>query len=67
MNKYIMDLVDSHIISHYHTNIVHKIIFKPKLKSLPSSMKEGIYITSHIWCLQKSLMNAKEVMDTWIY
>jgi hypothetical protein len=48
MNKYIMDLVSSHIITHYHTNIVYNSIFKPKLKSFPSLMKVGIYIKSHI-------------------
>jgi hypothetical protein len=67
VNVYIMYLVDSHIISHHHTNIVYKIIFKPKSKSFPSSMKEDIYIASHVCYLQKSLMNAKEIMDTWIY
>ncbi len=41
-NKCIIFLVVSHIISHHHPNIIHKIIFKPKLKSFPSSMKEGI-------------------------
>jgi hypothetical protein len=63
-NKCIISLVVSHIISHHHTNIIYKIIFKPKSKSFPSSMKEGIYIASHIWYLPKSLMNAKVVMDT---
>jgi hypothetical protein len=45
-------IYNSHIISHHHTNI-YKIIFKLKLKSLPSSMKEGIYIASYYMVLAK--------------